>query len=105
MVTTKREITGSKKLVKTGPGVEAKESFHDERILTTTNRPRGYTMLPRAAPHIRKHEVKGRVYYCYVRGTDREIYLGSADIILKAVQDYRGRQFKEEQGHGNADNN
>ena len=29
-----------------------------------------------AEPHLRAHRVKGRIYYCYVRGTDREIYLG-----------------------------
>jgi hypothetical protein len=36
--------------------------------------------------HIRGHLVKGKVYYYYLRGTDREIYLGSADSILKAVK-------------------
>jgi hypothetical protein len=39
-----------------------------------------------AEPHIRGHHVKGRVYYTYCRGTDREIYLGDADAILKAVK-------------------
>jgi ribosomal protein S20 len=39
-----------------------------------------------AEPHIRGHQVKGRVYYTYCRGTDREVYLGDADAILKAVK-------------------
>lgn len=39
-----------------------------------------------ADPHIRPHKVKGRVYYTYCRGTDPEIYLGSADTILRAVK-------------------
>lgn len=37
-------------------------------------------------PHLRPHKVKGRLYYSYCRGTDVEIYLGSADAILKAVK-------------------
>lgn len=40
----------------------------------------------RAEPHLRAHKVKGRDYYYYVRGTDKEIYLGDADSILKAVK-------------------
>jgi hypothetical protein len=40
-------------------------------------------------PHVRAREVtkngKKYVYYCYVRGTDREIYLGDADFILQAI--------------------
>ena len=39
-----------------------------------------------AEPHIRAHEVKGKRYYYYVRGTDREIYLGTANAILEAVK-------------------
>jgi hypothetical protein len=38
-----------------------------------------------AEPHIRSHKVYGYIYYYYVRGEDQEIYLGSADSILKAV--------------------
>ena len=37
-------------------------------------------------PHLRPHKVKGKLYYHYCRGTDPEIYLGSADSILKAVK-------------------
>ena len=43
-----------------------------------------------APPRIREHviEKKGRkyYYYCYCRGTDKEIYLGDADAILRAVK-------------------
>ena len=39
-----------------------------------------------AYPHIRGHQVKGHVYYFYVRGTDKEVYLGDADSILRAVK-------------------
>lgn len=37
-------------------------------------------------PHIRPHKVKGRIYYSYYNGTDKEIYLGTADRILQAVK-------------------
>ena len=39
-----------------------------------------------AEPHIRAHQVKGRQYYSYIRGEDKEIYLGTAESILKAVR-------------------
>ncbi len=39
-----------------------------------------------AEPHIRSHRVKGHVYYTHCRGTDKEIYLGDADAILKAAK-------------------
>ncbi|OGN90757.1 MAG: hypothetical protein A2Z70_01375 [Chloroflexi bacterium RBG_13_48_17] len=38
-----------------------------------------------AEPHLRKHQVKGKTYYYYCRGADREIYLGDAGTILMAV--------------------
>ena len=37
-----------------------------------------------AEPHIRSHKIKGKLYYYYCHGTDREIYLGTADAILQA---------------------
>lgn len=46
--------------------------------------------LKRAKPYIRGHLIMGRIYYYYCRGADKEIYLGSADAILKAVK--RGRE-------------
>ena len=42
-----------------------------------------------AGPRIRAHKVKGRQYYYYVRGTDKEIYLGSADSILRQIMAIR----------------
>ena len=39
-----------------------------------------------AAPYLRAHRVNGHTYYSYCHGTDKEIYLGSADTILKAVK-------------------
>ena len=39
-----------------------------------------------AAPHLRPHNVRGHVYYYYCRGADKEIYLGDADAILRAVK-------------------
>ena len=39
-----------------------------------------------AGPHIREHCVKGKRYYYYIRGTDKEIYLGDAESILKAMK-------------------
>ena len=40
----------------------------------------------RAEAHIRAHMSKGREYYYYIRGTDKEIYLGNADSILEVVK-------------------
>ena len=39
-----------------------------------------------ADPHIRGHQVKGKTYYFFCRGVDKEIYLGDAVTILKAVK-------------------
>lgn len=39
-----------------------------------------------AEPHLRPHKVKGRTYYTYCRGIDKEVYLGDADSILQAVK-------------------
>lgn len=39
-----------------------------------------------ALPRVREHKVKGRYFYTYCRGIDREIYLGTADAILRAVK-------------------
>lgn len=48
---------------------------------------RAYKVRRLAEPHLREHRVKGKVYYTYCRGTDKEIYLGSAESILKVVTD------------------
>lgn len=42
-----------------------------------------------ALPMIRAHMVKGTPYYYYCRGTDKEIYLGSAKSILRTVKGKR----------------
>jgi hypothetical protein len=36
-----------------------------------------------ADPHIRKHKVKGKEYYYFCRGIDKEIYLGDAERLLR----------------------
>jgi len=38
-----------------------------------------------AEPHLRAHKVKGKTYYSYCRGSDKEIYLGSAEVILRIM--------------------
>lgn len=40
-----------------------------------------------ADPHIEPYRVHGEIYYRYRRGTDRPIYLGTADSILRAVRE------------------
>lgn len=96
MVKTEGEKSGTKKLVKERPPASLEKSVSLSNEFSSTNK---LSLLRdnsnRAAPHIRRHQVKGHTYYSYVRGTDQEIYLGSADIILKAVQAYRQRQQLE----------
>ena len=53
---------------------------------------RAYRIRRIAEPHIRGHKVKGRTYYTYCRGTDQEIYLGSANAILKAVHNAKQKE-------------
>lgn len=48
-------------------------------------RPAPKRMTNRAEPYIRGHRVKGKTYYYFVEG-DREVYLGTARAILKAVK-------------------
>lgn len=42
-----------------------------------------------AEPHLEPRRVHGRVYWYYRRGVDPPVYLGTADAILKAVNDSR----------------
>ena len=35
---------------------------------------------------IKEHRVKGKNYYTYAKQSEKEIYLGSAEAILKAVK-------------------
>ena len=48
-----------------------------------------------ADPHIRHKTIKGRNYYYYCRGEDREIYLGTADSVLAAVMTAKGKVRNE----------
>jgi len=47
---------------------------------------RVYRIRRIAEPHIRPHISKGRPYYYFCRGIDKEIYLGDAETIYKAVK-------------------
>lgn len=38
------------------------------------------------AGRIRGHWIKGKTYYYYCRGRNKEIYLGSAEAILRAMK-------------------
>lgn len=42
-----------------------------------------------AKAHLQGRMRNGIVYYYYRRGTDKEIYLGSAETILSMVREYR----------------
>lgn len=70
-----------KKLVEKGVNPRLRNS-----AVKNPTKKRAYRKSRTAQSHIRPHKVKGRTYYSYVRGTDKEIYLGDADTILKAVQ-------------------
>lgn len=76
----------NKKLVENTPDTSFEVAINRDEFAELTNR----KLRRMAEPHLRPHKVKGRVYYTYVRGTDKEIYLGDANAILRAV-----RAFKE----------
>lgn len=60
---------------------------------STAKPPRPNGQIKRfAEPHIEHKKNKGKLYYYYRRGTDRKIYLGTADDILKAVQSTKCKQ-------------
>lgn len=44
----------------------------------------------KAPAHLRDHQVGDRCYYYYIRGKDKEVYLGDADSILEAVRARKG---------------
>lgn len=46
---------------------------------------RAYKARKKAKAHIEPRTSNGQTYYWYRRGTDKPIYLGSAETILKAV--------------------
>ena len=85
MKNCKAKREGSKKLVKNGTPVSLKaipENLSQFR-LTSRKKPPSY---------IRSHKVKGKAYYYYCQGTEKEIYLGSAGSILKAVKGVAGSE-------------
>lgn len=79
MVNATNEIAEPEKLVNNDP-------LSLRNIIMAEKPPTKKRIRRIAEPHLRPHTVKGRTYYTYCRGTDREIYLGSADAILKAVK-------------------
>ena len=81
MTNNRLENINGEKLVKIMPAGEA-DSLGLNIPLT---KKRAYRIRRIALPYIRAHKVKGRTFYTYTRGTDREIYLGTADAILEAV--------------------
>ena len=74
-----------KKLVEKGGNPRLKNS-----AAKNPTKKRAYRKRRTAEAHIRPHKVKNRTYYSYVRGSDKEIYLGDADAILKAVRAMKG---------------
>ena len=71
------ETTGSneKKLVQNTPAITLERVKIKARVARRT----------KLRGQIRPHAVNGKIYYSYRRGTDKEIYLGSAENILQAM--------------------
>jgi len=85
MTTTKANNKEREKLVNNIPPDSLEVRIPEKGL---TNRPiRRITV-----PYLRAHKVKGRLYYTYCRGTDKEIYLGDADSILRAVKGSQNRK-------------
>jgi len=80
MTKNERETPGPEKLVKKTDDLSFDLSLSDLRAPRPTNR-------KKTPGYIRRHRVKGRTYYTYCRGYEREIYLGSAETILEVVQE------------------
>lgn len=77
-VVVERGIKDGEKLLQDGPLVSYGR--------TTRKRSRNKNRVQNLAnPHIERRLVSGRAYYYYRRGTDKPVYLGTADAILKAV--------------------
>jgi hypothetical protein len=79
MTTFEREIEDIEKLVEQVPLVNLDVTGLKRRVTKRHAR-------KLAKPHIRAHRVKDSVYYTYCRGADKEVYLGDADSILRAVK-------------------
>ncbi len=82
MVNLEREIMEVEKLVEEERPVMP-DMLRSEMALTNK---RAYRKRKLAGAHIRAHNVKGKLYYYYVRGTDKEVYLGDAAAVLRAVK-------------------
>jgi hypothetical protein len=80
MDSSKSGNTNNKKLVQ--KGVPA--SLTQSDILPARTNKQSRKRLVRG--RIKGHRVKGKNYYSYARSDDKEIYLGSAEAILKAVK-------------------
>jgi hypothetical protein len=81
MAINTNEKKGFDKLVKDTPVVTLDVPLPE----TTPTKKRSYRIRRVAEPHIRRHVVRGRKYYTYCRGVDKEVYLGTAESILGAV--------------------
>ena len=67
--------------------VENAENLLIEKVVNIKSTNKRITR--QAEPHIRPHKVKGRLYYTYCRGMDKEAYLGTPEFILEAVLEKR----------------
>ena len=65
--------------------VQQKPSLSLDMLPVRTDRTNSTLGRPPAAPYLKVHVVKGKNYYSYCHGSRKQIYLGSADKILKAV--------------------
>lgn len=82
MVNTEHEMPGDKKLVGLMDPIRRGGGPKSRGVLILTKK----RIRRIADPHVRAHKVKGRNYYYFCRGTDPEIYLGTAEAILLAVK-------------------
>lgn len=74
--------TDKEKLSQNGTGVSfGSEASIDAGITKTKKGSKQF-----AKPYIKARKVKGHTYYYYCHGKEREMYLGTADAILKAVK-------------------
>lgn len=82
MTIIKADTNGRQKLVNKPPSSTPDLTLND---LTPTKK-RAYIIRRIAEPRIRDHKVNGKPYYYFCQGTDKEIYLGDAAAILRAVK-------------------
>ena len=66
--------------------VQQRPSLSLDVLPVRTDRTNSTLGRPPAAPYLKEHVVKGKSYYSYCHGARKQIYLGSADKILKAVK-------------------